>query len=165
MVDAPITSDLPLDESYRLGIPDLVVMLQTRDADIFPLWPFEVSVSETSESAIGRLQTYSDRNENILAATHISIVEAQNHVTPTHEWGIEKQLDQRGLRIKDLARSEDGGIASLSHMWFHPTTVTITTWIRPPNKHLNLDSCQHAYYATAIRDFFDSSNINANYSN
>ncbi|KAG2108926.1 uncharacterized protein F5147DRAFT_798869 [Suillus discolor] len=150
MLDAPATSDLPPDESYRLRIPDLVLMLQTRDADILPLWPFEVSVSETSESAVGRLQTYGDRNKNILAATHINIVEARTHVPPTYEWGIEKGFDQRGIQIKDLTHLEDGGVASLSHTWYHPTTVTITTWIRPPNKCLNLNSRQCAYYTTAL---------------
>lgn len=59
MVDAPATLDLPTGK-YWLGIPDLVLMLQICDDDILPLWPFEVSVSETSESAIERLQTYSD---------------------------------------------------------------------------------------------------------
>ncbi|KAG2117873.1 uncharacterized protein F5147DRAFT_648317 [Suillus discolor] len=150
MLEAPTTSDLPPNESYQLGIPDLVLMLQTCDTDILPLWPFEVSVSETSESAIGRLQTYGDWNKNILAGTHISIVEAQTHVPPTYEWGIKKELDQRGVQIKDLACLEDGGVVSLSHTWYHPTTVTITTWIHPPNKPLNLNSHQCGYYATAL---------------
>ncbi|KAG2367099.1 hypothetical protein BDR07DRAFT_1479443 [Suillus spraguei] len=92
MVDAPTTSDLPADENYQLGIPDLVLMFQTCDADILPYWPFEVSVSETSQSAITRLQTYGDRNENILAAMHISIIKSQAYVSPAHEWGIKKEL-------------------------------------------------------------------------
>jgi hypothetical protein len=137
-------------ESYQLGIPDLVLMFCTHDANILPYWPFEVSVSETSESAIGRLQTYGDQNENVLAATHISIIESRSHIPPTYEWGVEKELHQRGVQIKDLTCSEDGGIASLSHMWFHPTTVTIITWVHPPNKHLNLKSRHSAYYATAV---------------
>ncbi|KAG2356234.1 hypothetical protein BDR07DRAFT_1492212 [Suillus spraguei] len=125
-------------------------MFCTHDADILPYWPFEVSVSETSESAISRLQTYGDWNENILATTHISIVESQSHISPMYEWGVEKELHQRGVQIKDLTCSKDGGIASLYHMWFHPTTVTITTWVCPPNKYLNLKSCHSAYYATAV---------------
>jgi hypothetical protein len=164
MVDAPATSDLP-NGKYRLGIPDLVLMLQTRDDDILPLWPFEVSVSETSESAVERLQTYGNRNENVIAATHISIVEGQKHIPPTYEWGLQKELDQRGVQLKDLARSEDGRVTSFSHTWFHPTTVTITTWIRSPNKRLDLNVHHGANYATAVRNPFDSSNINADYSN
>ncbi|KAG2065987.1 hypothetical protein BDR04DRAFT_1171052 [Suillus decipiens] len=66
------------------------------------------------------------------------------------EWGVEKQLDQKGVRIRDLTSSEDGRVTSLSHTWFHPTTVTITTWIHPPNKHLNLKSHHTSYYATAV---------------
>lgn len=149
MVDAPATSDLP-NGKYRLGIPDLVLMLQTRDDDILPLWPFEVSVSETSESAVERLQTYGDRNENVIAATHISIVEGQKHIPPTYEWGLQKELDQRGVQLKDLARSEDGRVTSFSHTWFHPTTITITTWIRSPNKRLDLNVHHGANYATAV---------------
>ncbi|KAG2065940.1 hypothetical protein BDR04DRAFT_1160872 [Suillus decipiens] len=150
MVDAPATLDLPADESYQLGIPDLVVMFQTCDANILPYWPFEVSVSETSKSAIVRLQTYGDWNENVLAAMHISIIKSQTHVSPTDEWGVEKQLDQKGVRIRDLTSSEDGRVTSLSHTWFHPTTVTITTWICPPNKCLNLKSRHASYYATVV---------------
>ncbi|KAG2067319.1 hypothetical protein BDR04DRAFT_1120532 [Suillus decipiens] len=142
MVDAPATLDLPADESYWLGIPDLVVMFQTHDTDILPYWLFEVSVSETSKSAVVRLQTYGDQNENVLAATHISIIESQTHVSPMDEWGIEK--------IRDLTSSEDGRVMSLSHTWFHPTTVTITTWICPPNKRLNLKSHHASYYATVV---------------
>ncbi|KAG2367947.1 hypothetical protein BDR07DRAFT_1478536 [Suillus spraguei] len=154
MVDVPATADLPPKESYWLGIPDLVLMFRICDADILPYWPFEVSVSETSKSAIGRLQTYGDRNENVLAATHISIIESQSHIPPTYEWGMEKELHQRGVQIKDLTCSKNGGIASLSHMWFHLTTVTITMWVHPPNKCLNLKSRYLAYYATAIHHPF-----------
>ncbi|KAG2069688.1 hypothetical protein BDR04DRAFT_1156351 [Suillus decipiens] len=125
-------------------------MFRTHDTDILPYWPFEVSVSEISESAVSRLQTYGDQNENILAATHISIVESWSHIPPTYEWGMEKQLHQRGVQIKELTCSKDGGVASLSHMWFHLTTVTITMWVHPPNKCLNLKSYHSAYYATAV---------------
>ncbi|KAG2034078.1 hypothetical protein BDR03DRAFT_1013687 [Suillus americanus] len=95
MVDVPATADLPPDddESYHLGIPDLVVALETHDAKIRPYWPFEVSVSQTSEGALMKLQTFSDWNEHMLAATHISVVEAKKHTSPSYEWGVEKQLD------------------------------------------------------------------------
>ncbi|KAG1827296.1 uncharacterized protein BJ212DRAFT_1474459 [Suillus subaureus] len=135
MVDALTTSDLPPNKRYQLGIPDLVLMLQTCDDDILPLWLFEVSISETSKSAIEKLQTYGDQNENIIAATHISIIEGQKHDSPMYEWGPEKELDQRGVQIKDLAHLED---------------VTITTWVHPHNKQLDLNICQYAYYATMV---------------
>ncbi|KAG2069711.1 hypothetical protein BDR04DRAFT_1156379 [Suillus decipiens] len=51
-----------------------------------------------------------------------------------YEWGMEKELHQRGVQIKDLTCSKDGGVASLSHTWFHLTTVTITMWVLYPDQ-------------------------------
>lgn len=154
MVDAPATAELPpQDETqgYHLGVPDLVLMFQTRDADIHPYWPFEVSVSQTAEGAVTKLQKFGNQNEHVLAATHINIAESRKHASPTYEWGVEKELDRRGVQMGELTRSEDGALASHSHTWYHPATVTITTWIRPPNRRLNLNSRHHAYYASAVR--------------
>jgi hypothetical protein len=151
MVDAPATADLPpSDESYHLGIPDMLLTFQTRDADILPFWPFEVSVSQTSEAATTQLQKFADRNENILAATHIHISEAQKYTLPTFEWGVERSLAERGVQMKELTYSDQGGFSSLSHTWCHPVTVTISTWIRPPNKRLDLKSRKSRYYATSV---------------
>ncbi|KAG1858779.1 hypothetical protein DFJ58DRAFT_840364 [Suillus subalutaceus] len=150
MVDAPATADLPpSDESYHLGIPDMVLTFQTGN-DILPFWPFEVSISQTSEAAVTKLQKFADRNENVLAATHIHISEAQKHSLPTFEWGVERDLAKRGVQMKELTYSENGGFASLSHTWCHPVTVTISTWIRPPGKPLNLKSRSSRYYVTAV---------------
>ncbi|KAG2108179.1 uncharacterized protein F5147DRAFT_652905 [Suillus discolor] len=67
MLDAPATAELPSsDQKYRLRIPDLSLMFQTRDADVCPYWPFEVSVSQTSEGAITQLQKFTDQNEHVL---------------------------------------------------------------------------------------------------
>ncbi|KAG1844628.1 hypothetical protein DFJ58DRAFT_843958 [Suillus subalutaceus] len=124
MVDAPTTADLPpSDESYHLGIPDMVLMFQTGN-DILPFWPFEVSVSQTSEAA--------------------------KHSLPTFEWGVERDLAKRGVQMKELTYSENGGFTLLSHTWCHPVTVTISTWIHPPGKPLNLKSRSSHYYATAV---------------
>ncbi|KAG1802647.1 uncharacterized protein HD556DRAFT_702095 [Suillus plorans] len=151
MVDAPATAELPsTDDRYCLGVPDMVLMFQTRDTDIRPYWPFEVSVSQTSEAAIAKLQNFGNGNEHVLAATHIHIAEACKHTLPTYEWGIEKELHRRGVQIGDLTRLEDGGFASLSHTWFHPAIVTITTWIRPPKRPLSLRSRHARYYASAV---------------
>lgn len=154
MVDAPATAELPPQyetRGYHLGVPDMVLMFQTRDADIRPYWPFEVSVSQTAEGAVTKLQKFADRNEHILAVTHINITESQKHAQPTYEWGVEKELDRKGVQMRELTRSKDGALASDSHTWFHPATVTITTWIHPPNKQLNLKSRHRAYYASAVR--------------
>ncbi|KAG1898302.1 uncharacterized protein F5891DRAFT_1239070 [Suillus fuscotomentosus] len=154
MVDAPATAELPSpqDETqgYHLGVPDLVLMFQTRDDDIRPFWPFEVSVSQTAEGAIAKLQKFGDRNEHVLAATHINIAESRKHASPTYEWGVAKKLNRRGVQMGELTRSEDGALASHSHTWYHPATVTITTWIRPPNRRLNLNSRHRAYCASAV---------------
>ncbi|KAG1793357.1 uncharacterized protein HD556DRAFT_1443797 [Suillus plorans] len=151
MLDAPATAELPSsDQKYHLGIPDLVLMFQTRDAEIRPYWPFEVSVSQTSEGAITQLQKFADRNPHVLAATHINIVEARKHTSPTYEWGIENELDRRGVQIGELTRSENGGFASQSHTWFHPVTITVTTWIRPAKRRLSLKSRHPNYHATAV---------------
>jgi len=47
------------------------------------------------KSAIERWQTYGDQNKNIVAPTHISIIEVQKHVPPMYEWDFEKEFDQR----------------------------------------------------------------------
>ncbi|KAG2084574.1 uncharacterized protein F5147DRAFT_782433 [Suillus discolor] len=134
MLDAPATAELPSsDQKYRLGIPDLLLMFQTRDADIRPYWPFEVSVSQTSEGAITQLQKFADQNEHVLATTHINIAKTWKHTLPTYKWGIKNELDRRG-----------------SHTWFHPVTVTVTTWIRPAKRQLSLKSRHSTYYATAV---------------
>ncbi|KAG2357203.1 hypothetical protein BDR07DRAFT_1491005 [Suillus spraguei] len=135
MIDAPATADLPRsDKNYCLGIPDMFLTLQMRNTDILPFWPFKVSVSQSSEAAIAKLQKFGDQNDNVLAITHIPIAEAQKHMLPTYEWAIEKGLNQRGVQMKELICSEDGGFSSLSHTWYHPVTVTISTWICPPDK-------------------------------
>ncbi|KAG2045826.1 hypothetical protein BDR06DRAFT_977927 [Suillus hirtellus] len=53
MVDTPTTTELPPQNEahgYHFGVLDLVLMFQTHDADIHPFWPFEVSISQTTES-------------------------------------------------------------------------------------------------------------------
>ncbi|KAG2067985.1 hypothetical protein BDR04DRAFT_1120130 [Suillus decipiens] len=98
MLDAPATADLPpSDQSYHLGIPNMLLTLQMPNADILPFWPFEISVSQSSKAAIVKLQRFSDQNDNVLAVTHIHITEAQKHMLPTYEWAVEKGLDQRGI--------------------------------------------------------------------
>ncbi|KAG2064817.1 hypothetical protein BDR04DRAFT_1162135, partial [Suillus decipiens] len=151
MLDAPATADLPpSDQSYHLGIPDMLLTLQTRNADILPFWPFEISVSQSSEAAIAKLQRFGDQNDNVLAVTHIHIAEAQKHTLPTYEWAVEKGLDKRGIQMRELTCLEDGRFTSLSHTWCHPVTVTISTWIRPPGGRLDLKSRNSRHHATAI---------------
>ncbi|KAG2067599.1 hypothetical protein BDR04DRAFT_1120329 [Suillus decipiens] len=136
--------------SSLLAIKLTTLEYQTWDADTHPYWPFEVSVSQTSEAAIVKLQKFSNGNEHVLAATHIHITEASKHTLPTYEWGVEKELNQRGVQIGELTCLEDGGFTSLSHTWFHPETVTITTWIYPPKRRLSLKSHNSKYYASAV---------------
>ncbi|KIK33612.1 hypothetical protein CY34DRAFT_110587 [Suillus luteus UH-Slu-Lm8-n1] len=49
-----VIKSFTITEDFDIFLP----IHMTCDNDILPLWPFEVSVSETSESAIERLQTY-----------------------------------------------------------------------------------------------------------
>ncbi|KAG2060723.1 hypothetical protein BDR06DRAFT_1054372 [Suillus hirtellus] len=154
MVYAPATAELPppQDETqgYHLGVLDLVLMFQTRDDDIHPFWPFEVSVSQTAEGAVVKLQKFGDQNEHVLATTHINITESRKHASLAYEWGVAKKLNWRGVQMGELTQSEDGALVLHSHTWYHPATATITTWIRPPNRRLNLNSRHHAYCASAV---------------
>ncbi|KAG2062875.1 hypothetical protein BDR04DRAFT_1123642 [Suillus decipiens] len=131
------------DQSYHLRIPNMLLMLQICNADILPFWPFEISVTQSSEAAIAKLQRFGDQNDNILAVTHIHITEAQKHA-------VEKGLDKRGVQMRELMCSEDSGFASLSHTWCHPVTVTISTWICPPGGQLDLKSQNSRHHVTAI---------------
>ncbi|KAG2366301.1 hypothetical protein BDR07DRAFT_1480361 [Suillus spraguei] len=98
MIDSPATADLPhSDKNYRLGISDMFLMLQTHNTDILPFWPFKVSVSQSSEAAIAKLQKFSDQNDNVLAITHIHIAEAQKHMLPTYEWAVEQGRSDEGV--------------------------------------------------------------------
>ncbi|KAG2063469.1 hypothetical protein BDR04DRAFT_1123243, partial [Suillus decipiens] len=169
MLDAPATADLPpSDQSYHLGIPDMLLTLQTCNTDILPFWLFEISVSQSSEAAIAKLQRFSDQNDNVLAVTHIHIAEAQKHTLPMYEWAIEKGLDKRGIQMRELTCLEDDTLPQprcagpdespthISHM--HNKELldlleVVKKWT-PPTELLNWDKCMKELWAATKQTGF-----------
>ncbi|KAG1763566.1 hypothetical protein EV702DRAFT_1051761 [Suillus placidus] len=153
VVLVPLHTTMGITVNSFIILDDFEVSLpihMMHNTDILFFWLFEVSVSQTSEAATTKLQNFADLNKNILAATHIHIFEAQKYMSLTFEWGVERDLAKRGVQMKELTYSENGGFTLLSHTWCHPVMVTISMWIHPPNKRLNLKSHSSRYYVTAM---------------
>lgn len=136
----------------NLGIPDMLIQRETRE-EFHPLWPFEVSFSQSSESAESKIQLFADKNPHIEGATHFHIAEAEKRTLPSDEWAIEQELDKRKVGgIKGISGSAGGtGILFCSHTWLQPLKITVTTWLRPPNGRLRTTNHRSQYYATAAR--------------
>ncbi|KAG2107502.1 uncharacterized protein F5147DRAFT_774335 [Suillus discolor] len=84
------------DEDKRnLGIPDMLIQREMRDAEFHPLWPFEVLFSQSSELAESKIQLFADKNPHVEGATHFHIAEAEKHALPSDEWAIEQELDKK----------------------------------------------------------------------
>ncbi|KAG1860341.1 hypothetical protein F4604DRAFT_1930230 [Suillus subluteus] len=128
------------DEDQRnLGIPDMLIQHKTRDAEFHPLWPFEVSFSQSSEAAEVKIQLTADKNPYIMGGTHFRIAEAERYTLPNNDWVVEQELDRKNVvRIREVGGSASGSrIVSFLHTWLHPLQVTVMTWVRPPNGRLN----------------------------
>ncbi|KAG2097259.1 uncharacterized protein F5147DRAFT_778062 [Suillus discolor] len=141
------------DEDKRnLGIPDMLIQRETRDAEFHPLWLFKVSFSQTSEAVEAKMQLAANKNPHIEGAMHFHITEAEPSILPSDEWALEQELDRKKVvRIREVGGSASGsGIVSFSHTWLHPLKVTVTTWLRPPNRQLKITNHGAQYYATAV---------------
>ncbi|KAG1844252.1 hypothetical protein C8R48DRAFT_780310 [Suillus tomentosus] len=140
------------EDKCNLGIPDMLVQRETQDAEFHPLWPFEISFSQSSEAAEAKIQLFANKNPHIEGGTHFHIAEAQTHKLPHDEWAIEQELDKKKVeRIKQVDGSAGGdGISSCSHIWLQPLKVTITMWLRPPNGRLKTTNRRAQYYASAV---------------
>ncbi|KAG1902265.1 uncharacterized protein F5891DRAFT_1186847 [Suillus fuscotomentosus] len=140
------------EDKCNLGIPDMLIQRETQDAEFHPLWPFEISFSQSSEAAEAKIQLFANKNPHIKGGTHFHIAEAQTHKLPCNEWAIEQELDKKKVgHIKQVDGSAGGDrISSCSHIWLQPLKVTITTWLQPPNGRLKTTNCRAQYYASAV---------------
>ncbi|KAG2092297.1 uncharacterized protein F5147DRAFT_657709 [Suillus discolor] len=117
-------------DKHNLGIPDMLVQCETQDAEFHPLWPFEISFSQSSEAAEAKIQLFADKNPHVEGGTHFHIAEAQTHMLPSDEWVMEQELNKKKVG--------------------HIKQVTITMWLRPPNGRLRTTNRKAQYYASMV---------------
>ncbi|KAG1792705.1 uncharacterized protein HD556DRAFT_1444384 [Suillus plorans] len=102
------------------------------------------------QSAGSKIQLFVDKNPHIEGATHFHIAEAERHTLVSDEWAIEQELDKKKVgHIKEVSGSASGsGISFCSHTWLQPLTITIMTWLHPPNGWLKITNHCSQYYTT-----------------
>ncbi|KAG1777571.1 hypothetical protein EV702DRAFT_1197183 [Suillus placidus] len=87
------------EDQHNLSIPNMLIQCKTRDAEFHPLWPFEVSYSQSSEVAEAKMQLTADKNPYIEGCMHFHISEVEKYTLPSDDWAIEQELDRKKVRI------------------------------------------------------------------
>ncbi|KAG2030480.1 hypothetical protein BDR03DRAFT_987058 [Suillus americanus] len=140
------------EDSRNLGIPDMLIQCETRDAEFRLLWPFKFLFSQSSEAVESKIQYFTDKNPHIEGGTHFHIAEVERYTLPSDEWVVKQELDKKKVgHIREVGgTAASDGILSCSHTWLQPLTVTITTWLHPPNGRLKTTNHSAHFYATTV---------------
>jgi hypothetical protein len=156
-VVANMNSTLRASDRIILGIPDMLVSIQSRDTPLIPLWATEVGFSETTEEAVTKLKGFAARSNHLFALTLIDITERHRYVPPKKNSETTELLrDQKELSYKEWLPGENGvtgtgSVRSHNHVWAHAMKVTVTTWLRHPDGGFDLDDHDPDVYACAVR--------------
>ncbi|KAG2128614.1 hypothetical protein DEU56DRAFT_915484 [Suillus clintonianus] len=141
----------------KLGVPDMLMEYKDPDGDCIPLWATEISASQTKKSATRRLGGFMKDRGDLLAITSIDVKEKKKHVGPRSGSEAVEVLEEHGSvstfsqwLSHTAPNDEDPTVMkTFRHVWQHPITVTITTWLRRPDgsfsiKEKNPDLCATA---------------------
>ncbi|KAG2125304.1 hypothetical protein DEU56DRAFT_916589 [Suillus clintonianus] len=124
----------------KLGVPDMLMEYKDPDGDCIPLWATEISASQTKKSATRRLGGFMKDRGDLLAITSIDVKEKKKHVGPRSGSEAVEVLEEHGSvstfsqwLSHTAPNDEDPTVMkTFRHVWQHPITVTITTWLRRP---------------------------------
>ncbi|KAG2110699.1 hypothetical protein DEU56DRAFT_762301 [Suillus clintonianus] len=150
----------------KLGVPDMLMEYKDPDGDCIPLWATEISASQTKKSATRRLGGFMKDRGDLLAITSIDVKEKKKHVGPRSGSEAVEVLEEHGSvstfsqwLSHTAPNDEDPTVMkTFRHVWQHPITVTITTWLRRPTavsdlfpERCDLEEIDHVFRRTLER--------------
>ncbi|KAG0698051.1 hypothetical protein DFH29DRAFT_1003196 [Suillus ampliporus] len=141
----------------KLRVPDMLMEYQDLDGDCIPLWATEISVSQTQKSATRRLGGFMVNHKDLLAISLIDVEELKKHAGPRSGSEAVEVLEECpslstfSQWLSHMAtNAEDPTIMKMfRHIWQHPITVMITTWLRHPDGSFDIDEKDPDLCATA----------------
>ncbi|KAG0695108.1 hypothetical protein DFH29DRAFT_1005747 [Suillus ampliporus] len=143
----------------KLGVPDMLMEYQDPDDDCIPLWATEISILQTKKLAIRSLSGFMTNHKDLLTILLIDVEELKKHAGPQSRSEVVEVLEECPSLSKFsqwlshmTTNTEDPTIMKMfCHVWQHPITVMITTWLHHPNGSFNIDEKDPDLCATVVQ--------------